>query len=443
MDAIEYIETKMRTVPFTGNEGAKFSQMLDEAKEKKGKASMLNMLGGIFILLGFLGAPLAFLASVPMLIYLSFIGVVGGILLILAYNAKEDFDAAKIYCISYLAAVEARAISTHITTPMTQPITSQPIIQPTQTPQPISQVEPQTAQLSATPPIQSTGYAPQPQVTEVPTTVPTAPIEQPVASIPTDSTLTPTTHTIEPQTGTVSQTQPIAQATQPTTQQPLLTQTQVVQPTQPVTQANITQASQTITQQPTTPTQQTQEEKKEEVGGIYTTAPPATPGTQPWQCGICRGTIKQGLTVILCKCQQPYHDTCGERFGVCVMCGAKLPSKKDKGALSTTQTTQTTTQHTQHTPQQTQPTQAQQPKPEPKTEPKPESKPGPGTVQSEGHTVAQPGQPTVKAGEKKTCAICNGLIKQGLSVVTCACGSIFHAACANRAAECPKCYRKL
>gem|GEM_PF-2850286 len=435
MDAIEYIETKMRTVPFTGNEGVKFAQMLEEVKSKKGKASMLNILAAIFILIGFLGAPLAILASVTMLVFLSFLGVVGGILLILAHNAKEDFDASKIYCLSYLAAVEARALSgTHVSTTPVEHITPQPSPQPSLTQQPLATtqlptqlpipsldstsvqqypIEPQPTQPTTT----------QPQVSDVPTTTP---LEHAAASTITTPTITTPTSQMATQTQVIPSTQPVSQVT-----------------TQPVPQVS-SQDTQPVTQQPTQPTPQPTQEKKEEAVGIYTTAPPSTPGVPPWQCGICRGTIKQGLTVILCKCQQPYHDTCGERFGVCVMCGAKLPTKKDKGTQSTTQTAQPTTQSTQPSQQTAQPTGPQttvstQTQPQP-TQP---SKPGPGTVQSEGHTLAQPGQPTVKAGEKKTCAICNGLIKQGLSVVTCACGSIFHAACANRAAECPKCYRKL
>jgi len=423
MDAIEYIETKMRTVPFTGNEGVKFAQMLEEVKSKKGKASMLNILAAIFILIGFLGAPLAILASVTMLFFLSFLGVVGGILLILAHSAKEDFDASKIYCLSYLAAVEARAISgAYVSTPSAQPITPQPLPQQplatTQLPtQPIPSLEPQRVQQYPIEPQPTQLATTQPHVSDVPTTTP---LEHAAVSTITTPAITTPTSQIATQTGSVSQ----------PTQPAISTQTQVTPSTQPVSQVTTqpvpqvsSQDTQTVTQQPTP---QPAQEKKEEAVGIYTTAPPSTPGVPPWQCGICRGTIKQGLTVILCKCQQPYHDTCGERFGVCVMCGAKLPTKKDKGQQTAQPTGPQTTVSTQT---QTQPTQS--------------SKPGPGTVQSEGHTLAQPGQPTVKAGEKKTCAICNGLIKQGLSVVTCACGNIFHAACANRAAECPKCYRKL
>ncbi len=427
MDAIEFIESKMRAAPFAGNESAKFAQMLEDAKGKRGKASMFNMLGAVFVMIGFLGAPLAVLAAMPMLMCICFLGLVGGIMFILAYSAKEEYDAAKVYCLSYLAAVEARALSgaqTHI--PQAQQ-TQQVTQQAAQQAQPTEQYP--AVQYSTQQGAQAVEPNAQTQVQQAQTSqYPFVPQTQTQAGIPAPEVKV-TTQGVQAQgTEVASQAGTTTVMAQPQT-------TQATQATQAVQAAQATQTTQagqaTQVVQAAQATQAT-EEKKEEAAGTYTVAPPHVPGTPAWQCGICRGTIKQGLTVILCKCQQPYHDTCGERFGVCVMCGAKLPSKKEKGDSGAQSTT--AAQTSTHAAQTTQPT----------TQTPPQgTKPGPGTVQSEGHAVAQPGQQTIKAGEKKNCAICNGLIKQGLSVVTCACGNIFHAACANRAAECPKCYRKL
>jgi len=52
------------------------------------------------------------------------------------------------------------------------------------------------------------------------------------------------------------------------------------------------------------------------------------------KCGVCKGKIKKGMTVIQCGCGEVYHEPCANRAGKCPKCGTSIKHEVAKKKLA-------------------------------------------------------------------------------------------------------------